>query len=230
MTEKNKITFEILESGQVKSTLMSEDGLKQVKMNSFQEFINAASQQEINLPILPFGTISFYRSKTHDHYLLYLPPFTKNAKYKDNNGSKEYKDLIFPPTIFYVLSDIWTGRKDKDLVNKYASSARIFALGGPLLTMEDKLYAYPYSNTYENGGICWGTVNNANLRAYIANTPLQIENLPQIFLNSEWNDHVQRETKARMDYVSEKKEIPLKYLANSTHTTISSFWNCMTNK
>jgi len=65
---------------------------------------------------------------------------------------------------------------------------KVFALAEPLRRMSSTVYSFPFCNTYEGGGICWGSGNPVREERQFA----ELLEIPDLFWSSGFNGHVER--------------------------------------
>ncbi len=148
-----------------------EEGLPQkVKHVALQDLIGAFQDQAIASPIMPTGTVQYWRGFTNETLTLYTPAHKRTMSL----CGEEYENMPIPATLFVV--QLYKTNEEYGV-----SDSAIFAVQGDFLGPETQLSAFPYGNVFDDSRICWGEVqpNLANV--------FQVGSLVDVFLGSDYN-------------------------------------------
>ena len=156
---------------------------KTVKHTTLESLKAAISQDyKLETPLLPgeWGLQKYVRYGSWELFALSEPPRFTTVKYNlyDNDEEVEDEDFLhfnipIPPLLW-----IFTTRTINNDRQLYYSA--VFALKSSILTENDLLYRFPFSNV--SGTVCWGE-NDIQLSV----NPKSIQSLPHIFFSSPFN-------------------------------------------
>jgi len=166
------ITIEIKDNSREAIARYSGGDKTSIKTISINELIAAVSKDlEITTGILPSGT-RFY-SGTKKQYCIGMQVPAKVRTVKFSMMDKSYM-LPFPELLF-VFSI-----RDKNIIK-----TKLFACIPPIGRKHDMLYLFPFGNVYEDGSICWGSVNRYNVEE-----PAALDGMVASFFSSVFSGHL----------------------------------------
>jgi len=133
---------------------IEENNQKQFKFLSFPKFQQLILQQySLNSGLLPLGTIAYKKNGYTESVAILESPKIRTVKYEmsiENAGKTETKIKSFriplPPFLFIVNLDL----------SKRIKNVKVYALKNLFLTHNSLLYHAPFSNTHNDGIICFG--------------------------------------------------------------------------
>lgn len=177
--------------------------------------------------ILPPGTLAYKRTGKGDAISLFNPSCKQGLYYLDRNSKdKQDKKLTFNVPMPAL---VWFFRVDQD---KHLSEARVFAVKDKLIRPTTMLYGYPFSNTFQDGKICFGS-NDIIGRKFP--TLLSLAFVPRLFhfapFNGEIDNNIPRTKQDESPTLSFFKEynnkntFPLEIL--KPHSTWQGVWNAI---
>lgn len=214
----------VLEEDNIKTEAKS--GGKRVARNiNVEDFRNAfAGNLVLRTGIMSPG-IRYYSKKGDKEYIVVeCPPKVRQTR------CKRYKEgtinLPMPPTVFFFV-----------ITNGKLTSSKCFCIKKPIGESGQKLYHFPFGNTYNSGKICWGH----SRKSFKGNLSLSnIASLIDIFFSSGFNNDLEsrltteawkkigvyNSAVATVRYFDGKKDFPVKFLletGSNTKTYIKNF-------
>lgn len=164
--------------------ITDDQGITVNKFASHQEVLDALNQQVVMTPLLPPDTVIYARSAGKDMVVLTTPPEVRELLWQGYHdvgvkaGTKV--QVPFPRCIFFITL---RHADAKATTQNIFMDMRVFVMRGAPISMEDKLYGFPFGNVYQgrDGSICWGgnRPSCTNLR--------MAHGVAQLFLNSGFN-------------------------------------------
>jgi len=123
-----------------------------VKTVLTDELINAfASQGGIEVPdILPPGTRYYKRNGSIHTLILEIPPVQRLIRYVNSSHKVIFEGFVPMPWALMQINANYV--EDRFIV----SSAYLYALVRPLMSMTDTVYHFPGANIFPEDKICWG--------------------------------------------------------------------------
>jgi hypothetical protein len=130
------------------------------------------------LPLSPTARGVRYIKQSDGTYI-YIedPPRALPVRY----NTQEYN--ITTPRSLWIIQMVncsTQGGKPQDI--------KVFALAEPLRRMSSTVYSFPFCNTYEGGGICWGSGNPIREERQFT----ELLEIPDLFWSSGFNGHIER--------------------------------------
>jgi hypothetical protein len=125
-----------------------------------------AKEQRISTGLMPRGTRVYSGSGNNYIIVVEVPAGIRPINYNTKN-------LIIPhPSYLFFFK----------VVNSSVVDVRILALGGPITSLKNVLYRFPFGNTYGDGRICWGSVRLPKIE-----NPINLISIISMFLDSKFN-------------------------------------------
>lgn len=138
---------------------------------ALEEMIEAFRGQAIQSPVLPEGSLQYWRGHGYELVTLYREPHIRTMTLFDD----EYQMPV--PGLLYAFRIESFG----DELPQMGESG-VFAVKGRWQDMSTQLCSFPYGNVYEEHTICWGELEFENVKLQ------QMTGAPDIFLSSPFND------------------------------------------
>lgn len=163
------------------------EGMRTFSKNvDFDELIDSLAQKSgLSTPVLPFGTKLYSKQNGTHKLFIEMLPMKRRIKYV-NGGQTIFNDMVpMPFGVFIVELREVNGRFQIQQGN-----SRIFALKGPILTKNDKLYRWPTPNVYTQGNICWGSGSNTLNQMSSLDSPHQAGRIIDMFFSGNFNNHI----------------------------------------
>lgn len=134
------------------------------------------SDYKLATGLLPAGTRYYKGAAAQYSIMIELPAKVRDMTLSTYNasGSKRVNEIIqvpYPTCLFYFSI---RANKIVDL--------RLNSLKYPLQSETDALYCFPFSNVYNDGRICWGSVGLPNV-----SKPIELIGIINLFLGSQFN-------------------------------------------
>ena len=140
----------------------------------------------------------------------------------------------------WTPSAVWLVKSPDSKTNKWTGSVMLVKpeTDGNQSIINWKAGQYPMSNTYDNGGICWGSV-----RFPTFTFPRDLKKVADLFWASDFNGHVWHGSKEFFSYAESLKESKVLKLTEEKRwdlvktatggehrftTTVGAFWDSMT--
>lgn len=151
--------------------------IKNTTIEAIREALNKDFQFET--PLLPglWGVQKYAKFNGVEVYAITEPPRFTKVKYDMQNDDEEVFefDIPLPPLLWIFLIQVESEEE------RYWLKGSVFALKRPILTMEDPLYQFPFTNVDDSGDMCWG-------RNYLNLTHSKsIQSLPTRFMSAPFN-------------------------------------------
>lgn len=125
-----------------------------------------AKEQKISTGLLPRGARVYSGSENNYTIVIEVPAGIRPINYNTKNFIVPHPSYLF----FFRVS------------NSSVVDVRIFALGGPITSLKNALYRFPFGNTYGDGRICWGGVHLPKIE-----NPINLISIIGMFLDSKFN-------------------------------------------
>lgn len=159
-----------------------EDGVNKSKTVSIADFARTLLERVGltvgPLPLSPTARgVRYIKQSEGTHIYIEDPPRALPVRF----DHQEYN--ITTPRSLWIIQMVncsTQGGKPQDI--------KVFALDEPLRRMSTTVYSFPFCNTYEGGGICWGSGNPVRDERQFA----ELLEIPDLFWSSGFNGHVER--------------------------------------
>lgn len=187
------ITLDITNS-QITMTTDNENGGKQIKIIDPDDLVSAlSSQAKIETGLLPSNTRYFSSNGQISSIILEVKQHVRKI-----NMCRELLNVPFPGCIMLVT-----------LINqpngtKHISQTYFYCYKDIVLNSKSRLYKFPYGNVFLNGTICWGSVPFPKITELF-----HVGVLPDTFLNSNFNGHIDSGTFNRLSKVENGRNVDI---------------------
>lgn len=133
------------------------DGVRSIKPTSLQALQEVLSRGDrIETPLLPsqWGVQKYTRINNREQFVISVPErrYTSSYDMRGETGDREAKpfEMVAPPTLWLIYTEINPADDSRRYVHGNA-----YALKQPILTLNDAVFRFPFSNVSE-GFVCWG--------------------------------------------------------------------------
>lgn len=164
------LSIHMHDDGRVRMVQQDSGQPQKVKYVALQDVITAFRDQALASPLLPPGTVQYWRGYQYETIAVYTPAHTRTMSLCNKN----YENMPVPATLF-----VFQFYKNDDGFT--LSDSGVFALDGDFQGETTKLYHFPYGNVFDDHKICWGEVEN-HLKSVV-----QAGSLVDLFLGSDYN-------------------------------------------
>lgn len=136
---------------------MIKDGKRTIKPTSLQavqELLSRGDRTET--PLLPsqWGVQKYTRINNREQFVISVPETRHTSRYdmRGETGDREAKEfeIVAPPTLWLIYTEVNPANESRRYVHGNA-----YALKQPILTLNDNVFRFPFSNVSE-GFVCWG--------------------------------------------------------------------------
>lgn len=164
------LSIHMHEDGRVQMVRSDEGKPQRMKHIALQDLINAFQEQGISSPILPPGTVQYWRNFANQTLAIYTPAHKRTMRLCD----EEFENMPVPATLFVC-------QLYKDETEYGVCNSAIFTLAGDFQGPSTTLYSFPYGNLFDDSRICWGEVVPKLSGIF------QVGSLVDMFLGSNFN-------------------------------------------
>lgn len=164
------LSIQMHDDGRIRMSREEEGQLQKVKYVAVQDLIEAFRDQTMSSPILPLGTIQYWRGPQHDTLSIYTPAHLRHMSL----CGVEYQHMPIPATIF--VFEMYRGEDSLFLGN-----SAVFVTTTEFRGPQTLLYKFPFGNVFDDCRICWGEVSHSLQSVY------QAGSLVDLFLGSNFN-------------------------------------------
>lgn len=143
---------------------------KPISLQDFTSCVN--SEFCFSTGLLPRNTRFFSGSPMKFSIGIETPPMIREIKYKSNNSTFVEKFIVpLPPTLIVFRVN------ESEVVD-----TKIVALEKPIFSINDSVFRFPFGNTHNTGGVCWGHVDLPSV-----NNMFALSVCISMFFESEYN-------------------------------------------
>lgn len=160
----------------VRVVQVDDAGGRTVKNTDVASFIRTLGNQvSLDTGFLDPKAVRFARQGNVVHIICMDPSQRRTIAWRGRGGGGREYEVFTPPTLFHLFFAA-TARGDGYVLN----NTRLFCYNGdPLISDNTRLFIFPWSNTGENGYVCWG---NSDVRTIT----YQFHNGPSDIINAWW--------------------------------------------
>ena len=165
------LSIHMHDDGRVRMVRDEENGQPQkIKHVALQDLIGAFQDQAMASPILPPGTVQYWRSFNNQVLAVYTPAHKRTMSL----CGEEYENMPVPATLLVV--QLYSNDNGFGV-----SNSAMYTMAGDFQGPNTQLYSFPYGNLFDDSRICWGEVqpNLGNV--------FQVGSLVDVFLGSDFN-------------------------------------------
>lgn len=141
---------------------------------SLPDMVEAFRGQAMSSPVLPEGTLQYWRGHGYQIVTIYRPAHTRKMYFYED----EYT-LPIPGTVFAFRLDSHDGGTPS------MTESAVFTVAGRWEGPKTQLCGYPYGNVYDEHTICWGDLEFEEVQLH------QLTGVPDMFLGSPYNDDLE---------------------------------------
>lgn len=166
---------------------IDDSGVEKTKEVLTGDLLSALSENEVQFesPILPgpYGVRKFVKKGNSTYYLFLEQPREIELQYSVYDYEDNYHELYDSmDDVYGILNDyditvennetgqevmkvptvlpntVWMVKVTESSTGVYYEDMKVFAMDGPAISGHEELSRFPFSNIYEDGRICWGSV------------------------------------------------------------------------
>ncbi len=164
------LSIHMHDDGRVRMIREETDQPQKVKHVALQDLIEAFQDQTMSSPLLPPGTVQYWRGSSNETLAVFTPAHKRTMLL----CGREYKDMPVPPTLF-----VFQLYRYEDSLS--IGNSAVFVLKDDFRGEGTWLHKFPYGNVFDDNRICWGEVNPGLKSVY------QVGSLVDMFLGSDFN-------------------------------------------
>lgn len=200
-------------------TYLHASGHKVIKAASCNALIDAFRLEKVKTGWLPPNTINYMKDGDLEAVCFQVPPVLMPVRWMlptHNNGEAITRPVLTPvPRLVYFVS-----LKDGKNPNWKA-----YATQTPVKGDNTKIYMPPFSNTHNDGGICWGDMKSPKVESLADAMNVHVDFIASIF-----NDHLWRPYSKELLTMEREKTLPESFWRPSTYKNIGEAWNAFCGK
>ncbi|UNY39872.1 hypothetical protein KLEB273_gp196 [Bacillus phage vB_BauM_KLEB27-3] len=156
-------------------------GMKSIKKTTVENIQRVISDNAVSqTPLLPsqWGCIKYASKNSLEFYAITVPQHIKKVSYDVHDSHENFAEYeIVVPDALWLLSF----RKQEGSEARTYHQGGVYALKGQILSGNETVYRYPFSNTNSDPWLCWGSQSsypNVNFSRGIMTVPDQFLSNP----------------------------------------------------